>query len=217
MSVGSGGQSGVRPVAYSTIRLRAGAPIRAVAFRTSGQLGCRGIRPVDRPVGHELDRPIRHKSKGLWGFDVRPVVRDLVGMTHSRTVLWLCGRLSGYFLAWLADDPPFFHIPSPRPDRYEPAVLNQRFSQAHDVRWVSDTVGAVGADIPQGDSGFAPVIDHPGEELFVGRSLAMGRWNYRLRPSPYYFRLGGLFCFRLLSQTLKYVRHCRHPSLYPYP
>ena len=33
----------------------------------------------------------------------------------------------------------------------------------------------------------------------------MGRWNYRLRASPYDFRLGGLFCFRRLSQTLKDV------------
>lgn len=93
--------------------------------------------------------------------------------------------LCGYFFAWLANNSPFFHIPSPRFDRDEPAIFNQRFGQAYLAHWISGTVGAIDADIPRGDDGLMPVIDHPAEELFAWQRSGMGQRNDRLRASPY--------------------------------
>ena len=64
--------------------------------------------------------------------------------------------LCGYFFVWFANDSPLFHIPSPRSDRDEPAIFNQRFGQAYLAHWISGTVGAIDADIPRGDDGLMP-------------------------------------------------------------
>jgi hypothetical protein len=97
--------------------------------------------------------------------------------------------LCGYFLVRLANDPPLFHVPPPCPDRNEPAVLNQHFGSAHDLRQVPGAVGTIGADIACSDGGFRPVIYHPAEELFGWRRTAVGQRAYSQRASPYYFRL----------------------------
>src|SRR6476646_9331205 len=94
-------------------------------------------------------------------------------------------NLCGCFFAWLANDPPFFHVPSPRLDRDEPAIFDQRFGQTYFVYWISGAVGAINADISRGDDGLVPAIYHPAEELFAWKRSGMGRRDDWLRASPY--------------------------------